>query len=66
MPSERIEIVNDSGAVVKAMAPVIISASRSTDIPTYFPKWFISRFDLGHVYFSWYNPFYEKPVYDYF
>ena len=63
MPSERIEIVNDSGAVVKAMAPVIISASRSTDIPTYFPKWFISRFDKGHGYVTWYNPFNQKPVY---
>ena len=32
MPAEKVEIVTDNGITVKAMAPVIVSASRSTDI----------------------------------
>lgn len=36
MPAEKVEIVTDNGITVKAMAPVIVSASRSTDIPAYF------------------------------
>lgn len=57
MPAEKVEIVTDNGITVKAMAPVIVSASRSTDIPAYFSKWFISRFKGRRGYVKWFNPF---------
>lgn len=42
--NEKIKIYTDSGELVEASAPVIISASRSTDIPAFFAKWFFNRF----------------------
>ncbi|NTW87898.1 MAG: DUF1848 domain-containing protein [Desulfobulbaceae bacterium] len=45
----------DSGLIADAIAPVIISASRATDIPAFFAKWFSSRFKDGYV--RWVNPF---------
>ncbi|MCX7726889.1 MAG: DUF1848 domain-containing protein [Chitinispirillaceae bacterium] len=38
-----------------AIAPLIISASRSTDIPALFGEWFIEQFKRGFT--EWYNPF---------
>lgn len=35
MPTDKILITNDAGEQVEATAPVIISASRSTDIPAF-------------------------------
>ena len=46
-------IVN--GRIVKAQAPIIISASRSTDIPAFYSDWFFDRLDKG--YSAWINPF---------
>lgn len=43
------------GRLVKAQAPVIISASRSTDIPAFYCKWFFDRLQVG--YSVWTNPF---------
>lgn len=40
MASEKVSIRTDSGEIVEATAPVIISASRSTDIPAFYAKWF--------------------------
>lgn len=40
--------------------PIIISASRSTDIPAYYAEWFINRLKAGYV--VWYNPFNQQPV----
>lgn len=40
--------------------PIIISASRSTDIPAYYAEWFINRLKAGYV--VWYNPFNQHPV----
>lgn len=37
---DKITIKNDSGMIVEATAPVIISASRSTDIPAFMPNGF--------------------------
>jgi hypothetical protein len=45
---------------VEASAPVIISASRSTDIPALYAKWFINRIEKGYV--VWKNPFNQKPM----
>lgn len=57
----KILIKNDAGEMVQAMAPVIVSASRSTDIPSYYGKWFINRLNRGHI--LWINPFNQKPSY---
>jgi len=56
---EQIEI--DSGERVDAQAPIIISASRSTDIPTFYSDWFVSRWKAGYI--KWINPFNGKPLY---
>lgn len=40
-------------------APVIVSASRSTDIPAFYASWFINRLKAGYV--IWYNPFNQTP-----
>jgi DNA repair photolyase len=48
-------IINDAGHQVLAQAPVIISASRSTDIPTFYSDWFFERWKRGYL--SWKNPF---------
>lgn len=49
------------GTEVEASSPVIISASRSTDIPAFYPKWFFNRLEAGYC--VWYNPFNQKPMY---
>ncbi len=43
------------GQLVKAQTPIIISASRSTDIPAFYAKWFFDRLNKG--YSAWINPF---------
>jgi len=52
---DKILITTDSGEKVEATAPVIISASRSTDIPAFYAKWFFNRLAKGYC--TWYNPF---------
>jgi DNA repair photolyase len=56
---DKINIVSDDGEEVSAMAPVIISASRSTDIPAFFSDWFMNRLKKGYV--TWVNPFNQRP-----
>lgn len=46
-------IVDDK--LVKAQAPIIVSASRSTDIPAFYADWFFDRLEKG--YSAWKNPF---------
>lgn len=58
---DKIQIINDSGVSVEAQSPIIISASRSTDIPAFYSKWFINRIKRGHI--VWYNPFNQQPLY---
>lgn len=50
-----ISIRNDHGTEVIAQAPLIISASRATDIPAFYADWFFRRLDMGYV--RWRNPF---------
>ena len=40
---DKAEIVNEQGEKVFAQTPVIVSASRSTDIPTFYADWFVER-----------------------
>ena len=58
---DKIHIKTDSGELVEAQAPIIISASRSTDIPAFYAQWFINRLRAGYV--VWYNPFNRSKVY---
>ena len=46
---------------MEAIAPVIISASRSTDIPAFYAKWFFNRLEKGYC--TWYNPFNQQKMY---
>lgn len=55
------KITTDSGKQVEATAPVIISASRSTDIPAFYAKWFFNRLDKGYC--VWMNPFNRQKMY---
>jgi DNA repair photolyase len=52
---EKDTILNDNGEHVEAIFPEIISASRSTDIPSFYSKWFFNRLQKGHL--AWINPF---------
>lgn len=45
--------------MVKPLEPVIVSASRSTDIPKYYAEWLVNRVRAGYC--VWYNPFNRKP-----
>ena len=54
-------ITLDDGTKVEAQTPTIISASRSTDIPTFYPEWFVNRWKAGYI--KWINPFNNKPLY---
>jgi len=49
------ELIADNGERRKAIAPVIISASRSTDIPAFHSEWLINRLKKGYI--CWINPF---------
>lgn len=53
--SEKIKITLDDGTWAEAQAPVIVSASRSTDIPAFYSDWFFERLKKG--YSAWINPF---------
>lgn len=48
-------IILDNGTVAKATFPVVVSASRSTDIPAFYSDWFFHRLSKG--YSAWTNPF---------
>jgi DNA repair photolyase len=52
---DKTQITDEHGNNVKASSPVIISASRSTDIPAFYANWFLHRLKTG--YSAWINPF---------
>ena len=51
---ERVITITPSGEV-KGIAPLVISASRATDIPAFHAKWFMRRLNQGYC--AWVNPF---------
>ena len=55
---EEIEI--EDGTRVSAQMPVVVSASRSTDIPAFYADWFMERLKAGYV--KWFNPFSGFPL----
>ena len=58
---ERVKMVRENGEVVEAQAPVVVSASRATDIPAFYADWFMGRLHKGYV--RWRNPFSGVPSY---
>jgi len=50
-----------AGREVEAIAPLIISASRSTDIPAFYGDWFMERFRQGYA--KWINPWNGASIY---
>lgn len=61
MADNKINILTENGETVQAFAPVIVSASRSTDIPAFYADWFFNRLKTG--YSVWTNPFNGVPSY---
>lgn len=61
MISDKMIVTTDDSKQVEATAPVIISASRSTDIPAFYAKWFFNRLAKGYC--AWYNPFNQQKMY---
>ena len=52
---QKTQIKRENGETVDAQAPIIVSASRSTDIPAFYADWFFHRLKVG--YSAWTNPF---------
>lgn len=48
-------LMREDGTLVPMQVPVIVSASRSTDIPAFYADWFFYRLKVG--YSAWTNPF---------
>ena len=61
MKHQATSIITDRKEAVPAQAPVIISASRATDIPAFYSDWFFGRLYKGYV--RWRNPFNGKDSY---
>ncbi len=53
--------IKTKDSTLEGIAPVIVSASRSTDIPAFYSEWFMNRLREGYV--KWVNPFNSKPQY---
>lgn len=58
---QKSNIKRENGEIVEAQAPIIISASRSTDIPAFYADWFFHRLKVG--YSAWMNPFNGKDLF---
>lgn len=58
---DKISITKQNGEIVEAQAPIIISASRSTDIPAFYSDWLVQRMKEGYL--KWKNPFNGVPLY---
>jgi len=54
----EITILTDQNKQETAKAPLIISASRATDIPAFYSEWFFNRLEKGYL--KWINPFNGK------
>lgn len=55
MINDKVNLYLEQGKRVEATAPIIISASRSTDIPSFYARWFFNRLEKGYC--VWRNPF---------
>lgn len=61
MKTEKIIITLPDGVKTEAQAPLIVSASRATDIPAFYSDWFFKRLQIGYV--RWKNPFNGQDLY---
>lgn len=62
MPAhQRIEIGNERGETVEAIAPVVVSASRATDIPAFYARELFDSLERGYT--IWTNPYNGKTSY---
>lgn len=55
MKQKKTKIITQHGKEVQAMAPVILSVSRSTDVPAFYSEWFSNSLKRGYC--RWRNPF---------
>jgi len=53
--SDKSYVIDDFGKKRTAIEPIIVSASRSTDIPAFYSDWLINRIKRGYL--KWKNPF---------
>jgi DNA repair photolyase len=53
--NNKVSFKTSDGKTIEAFAPVIVSASRATDIPAFYSDWFFKRLEEG--YSVWKNPF---------
>lgn len=51
----------NGGNMINQVAPVVVSASRATDIPAFYAEWFFRR--LEAEYCAWVNPFNQRKMY---
>lgn len=58
---DKKEILTNNGEYVMADCPMVISASRETDIPAFYMDWLMDRMDKG--YSAWINPYNNKKSY---
>lgn len=56
-----VTVINTPHGAIKGIAPVIISASRATDIPAFYADWFLYRLTTGYI--KWFNRFNGKFIY---
>lgn len=61
MKTSKIELTLSDGSVVEAQTPLIVSASRATDVPAFYSDWFFNRLRDGYV--RWRNPYNGKDTY---
>lgn len=55
------DTIRINGKEIRAAAPVIVSASRATDIPAFKGDWFFNQLEKGFV--ERINPFNQKKYY---
>ena len=58
---DKVKIRGTVEGEIEGIAPIIISASRSTDIPAFYSDWFTERLRSGYA--KWINPFNRRSQY---
>lgn len=55
MKRRNTKIITQHGKEIEAMAPMILSVSRATDVPAFYSEWFFNSLKRGYC--RWRNPF---------
>lgn len=55
MKQRKTKIITQYGKEVEAVAPMILSVSRATDVPAFYSEWFFKSLERGYC--LWRNPF---------